>query len=381
MTDVENTLDFDNEETLVEYYGEKPLRWFQVAARNHTAQLLETGVKRILIKLPTGTGKTLTIAASLGFPRIRAALGVPDDRDLRVLFVAHNHRLLTQAERTFSAENGVDVIAQSMFSEIPEAVMKQGWDITVIDEAHHESCASFQYHLEKIGEHPIIGLTATDQRSDGSLIKFEEIIEPISREEAVAQGYLAETNIHSFVDVPSKSKTEMITSILESYIQEMGKTMLFVRTRKEITEITKVINDLGYTAVGLVNQSSKELNKILDDFSAGKIQFIVNAARLGEGIDTKGCDTVFIGRTLGSYTLLNQIMGRANRGDVEESNVWELVNPLSKNNLDSTIICGIPKSHRLIAIEKGDWVERQFDYVSHRSNTQMGMSVNTRVHH
>lgn len=381
MTDTTEHLDLQNEDTVAEFFGGKELRWFQTAAKNRTAVLLEAKIKRILIKLPTGTGKTLTVAAAMGCPRIRAALGVPLDRNIRVLFAAHNNRLLTQAERTFIEDSSVDLIPQSIFSEIPDDVMKQGWDITVLDECHHESTSSFQYHLEKLGEKPLIGLTATDQRSDGALIKFEEIIEPLTREEAVQQGYLAETNIHSFVDVPSKSKTGMITSILQTYISEMGKTMMFVRTKKEVAEITKVISDMGYTAVGLLTQTSKELNVILDQFSEGHTQFLISVNRLGEGVDVKGCDTVFIGRTLGSYTLLNQVMGRANRGDMDESNVWELVNPLSSRNLDSTVISGIPKSHRLIAKEKGEWVERMFDYVSHRSNQQLGIVGSTRVHH
>lgn len=361
----DDILDLNDEATAVEFFGEKPLRYYQVAARNQTAAALENGCKRILIKLPTGTGKTVTIACSMSSPRIRAALGVTADRNLRVLFVAHNRRLLTQAERTFAAENGVDLLVQSMFSEIPADVIKQGWDVTVIDEAHHEACASFQYHLEKLGDRPIIGLTATDQRSDGSLIKFEEIIEPLTREEAVARGFLAETNIHSFVDVPSKDKIQIISDILRNFIHQMGKTILFVKTKNEAAEISKLITSLGYSAVGLTNQSSKEINKILDDFSDGKIQFVVNVNRLGEGIDVRGCDTVFIGRTLGSYSLLNQIVGRANRGDVEETNVWELVNPLSSRNLDTTTIVGTPKTHRLVSHERGQWVERMFDYVSH----------------
>lgn len=358
-------LDLTNEETLVEYYGTRELRYFQTAARNQTATALEKGIRRVLIKLPTGTGKTLTIACSLSYPRIRAALGVTTDRPLRVLFVAHNHRLLTQAERTFTEEANVELITQSMFSEIPTEVIAAGWDVTVIDEAHHEACASFQYHLEMLGDRPIIGLTATDQRSDGSLIKFEEIVETLTRDEAVARGFLAETNIHSFVDVPSKNKIDIIGNILKAYIHQMGKTIMFVKTKAEATAISNIINELGYTAVGLVNQSSKEINAILDRFSEGHIQFIVNVNRLGEGIDVRGCDTVFIGRTLGSYSLLNQLIGRANRGDVDETNVWELVNPLSARNLDTTAIVGTPRSHRLVSFERGSWVERHFDYVSH----------------
>ena len=83
-----DVLDLDNQEVFSEYYGTKELRYFQVMARNQVAEALEQNYRRILIKMPTGTGKTITIACSLNSPRVRHALGVPDDRPLRVVFVS-----------------------------------------------------------------------------------------------------------------------------------------------------------------------------------------------------------------------------------------------------------------------------------------------------
>ena len=357
-----DVLDLDDQEVFSEYYGTKELRYFQVMARNQVAEALEQNYRRILIKMPTGTGKTITIACSLNSPRVRHALGVPDDRPLRVVFVAHTGRLLTQAERTFADDSGVELITQSMASAIPQSVIDAGWDVTVIDEAHHESCMSFQYHLEQLGDMPIIGLTATDKRADGTLIKFDRTIEPITREQAVEQHYLAETNVHTFVDGGHVDRTNMIKMILSGYANEMGNTLLFVRTKKEVASITEHLIDLGYTAAGLTNQSKGQINQVLDGFSEAKYQFVVSVQRLGEGIDVRGCDTVFIGRTIGSYPRLNQIVGRANRGDVEETNVWEIINPLSARNLDTTAVVGTPKTHRLINMERGQWVEREFNY-------------------
>ena len=184
-----------------EFYGDMGLRWYQIAARNETIEHIRNGVKRICIELPTGAGKTITISALLNSASMRDALGIEGNK-LKVLFVAHKHRLLTQAEKTFAKENGVDLMVQSMMSQISEEYIKKGWDIIVLDECHHESCQSFQYHLEKLGDFVIIGLTATSDRADGSLIKFSEFVKPISREQAVEEGYLAETHLYSFVDAP-----------------------------------------------------------------------------------------------------------------------------------------------------------------------------------
>lgn len=364
---------------ITEFYGEKPLRWYQVAARNATLQALQSGGKRILIELPTGAGKTLTIACTLGDPRIAAALGVVG-RKVRVLFVAHKHRLLSQAEQTFVDSSNVDLILQSMFQRLTQEQIDAGWDVCVLDECHHEACASFQYQLEQLGNRPVIGLTATPDRADGMLIKFDNIINPISREQAVAEGYLAPTNIHTFVDVPSKEKVDVLTDIFAQYASQMGQTMVFVRTKKEVAAITLLLQSIGYEAVGILDQSERELNSVLDRFSAGEVKFVVNCNKINEGVDVKGCTDVVLGRQFGSYPQLNQVIGRAARPD-SDCNVWELINPLSGRNLDTTVVVGTPAYHRLVSKEGGEWVERVFNYITHRTNKQLGIASGLRISH
>ena len=346
-----------------EFYGEKELRWYQIAAVNGTAAALRKGVKRILIVLPTGAGKTLTIAAAMSSPAIREALGVESSRPIRILFAALNHRLLSQAEQTFTEEANVEVITHSIFSDIPTDVVEKGWDVTILDESHHESCTSFQLQLEQIGEHPIIGLTATPDRADGCLIKFEEFINPISRIEAVEQGFLSETKLNSFVDTSGKNKVDIVSAIMHKYAAEMKQTMVFMRTKAEVRAINDLLVDMGYNSVAILDQSAHEFDQVLNDFSDGKIQFLVNCNKINEGVDVKGCSDVVLGRQFGSYPQLNQVIGRASRPD-SECNVWELVNPFSGYNLDTTIIVGTPKRHRLIFEENQQWSTEEFNYVA-----------------
>lgn len=346
------------------YYGGKQVRWFQIASCNAVIKHLEEGFRRILIKQPTGTGKTITITFTLNHPDLHRILGVPSHRRMRVLFVAHKHRLLTQAERTFAEENGVDVIYQSAFSQISQSVIDEGIDIIVIDEAHHEAMMTIQRQLMIMGDYPIIGLTATDERADGCVIKFQKIVEPITREEAVAQEYLAPTKLHSIVDPTSGPKDEIICSVLKKYAHQMGQTMIFVKTVKEATVINQYLLNMGYKSVLISKQSEAVVNAMLDKFSAGNdVQFLVNCNKINEGVDVKGCTDVFLGRQYGSYPQLNQVIGRAARPD-SDCNVWELIAPLSGTNKDTTVIVGTPESHRLLFVRKNVWVEREFNYVS-----------------
>lgn len=344
---------------ITEYYGERELRWYQVAVKNRTVSAFKQGKRRILILMPTGSGKTITIACTLGSPEMKEALNV-HDRPLRVLFVAHMHRLLTQAEATFAEENNVELTVLSMQSRL---TLDQPFDVVVLDEAHHESCMSMQLQLEQLGDFPIIGLTATADRADGCVLKFDEVVNPISRHEAVEQGYLAETSLYTFVDGSERSKADIAIDILDRYAEQMNGTLIFVRTIKEIIQVNEHLVSKGYKSVGLVNQGKEEINEILDQFSKNEVQFIVSANRLGEGIDITGCESILVARTLGSLSLLNQIIGRAARPDCS-CNVYEIVNPLSRDNLDATVVTGTPKQHMLIFMERGKWVEEFFDYSS-----------------
>lgn len=351
---------------ITEYYGDKEVRWFQIAARNGVIQALVDGFKRILIKMPTGTGKTITIGLTMNSSELHKVLGVPKGQPIRVLFIAHKHRLLTQAERTFAEENGVELILQSAFSDIPPEVMAKGWHVCIIDEAHHEAMSTMQYQLEKIGDFPIIGMTATDERADGCVIKFQVIIEPISREEAVEQGFLAPTRLHSIVDPTSASKVHIATSVLQEYVEEMGQTMMFFKTVKEATAVHQWLIEHGKKSVLISKQSENFVNATLDQFSLGEVQFIVNCNKINEGVDVKGCTDVFLGRQYGSYPQLNQVIGRAARPD-SACNVWELINPLSAKNLDTTVIVGTPEVHRLLFVRSGVWVQKEFDYTTQTS--------------
>jgi superfamily II DNA or RNA helicase len=242
-------------------------------------------------------------------------------------------------------------------------LVAQGWDVAILDEAHHEACMSVQLQLDDIGERPFIGLTATPDRASGEVIKFEVIVNPISREQAVLEGWLAETELNTFVDTPAADKTEIIKDMVDSYGHEMGQTMVFVRTKREVAAIAEYLNDSGYEAVALLQQTESQLNDLLDDFSAGGIQFIVNCNKINEGVDVVGCTDVLLGRQFGSYPQLNQVIGRAARPD-SDCRVWELINPLSANNKDTTVVVGTPSRHRLVSKSRGEWTEREFDYVT-----------------
>lgn len=354
----------------VEMFGAMEARWYQIATLHAVEDSLERGVKRILCVMPTGAGKTLTSGLIFNSTRVRKALGISGKDPLRLLFVAHKHRLLTQAERTYADDANIEFIPQSAFTDIPEGLE---WDLACIDEAHHEAMASIQYQLERMGEKPIIGLTATPDRADGCLIKFEDIHSPISREQAVQEGFLAPTFLNSIIDTPARDKTAALMRLFDAYAPEMEQTMVFVRTIREVRTMTEYLNSIGYKAEAILSQSEKEVDNLLDRFSNKKFQFVINCNKINEGVDVKYCSSVVLGRQFGSYPQLNQVIGRAARPD-SDCNVWELINPLSGRNLDTTVVVGTPERHRLISTVQGEYVEQDFNYVTHERVFNSGLS-------
>ena len=366
----------DNQTTEEMFFGDKQARDFQIGSLKQIENAFTNGAKRVCLVSPTGSGKTINCGLILISPVIRALVGLSNHTDakghfvekIRVLFVAHRNRLLQQAVRTFAAECGIELIPQSCFSPISDELIERGWDITVLDESHHESMITIQNQLDnmtqssthKMGFIPLLGLTATPDRADGCIIKFDTIITAITRDEAVRLGYLAKSNLYTFVDSTSRNnKVNMIDDIITTYSHLIGRGIIFVSTRDEATQLATLIRaNTSKRVVNVCFMSDSLLNNVLDEFSAGKWDLIINCDKLGEGVDVIGCDSVFIGRTVGSFPLLNQYIGRAARPD-SECNIFCLVNPLT-DNLDPTVVIGTPEVHKLIYKRGGKWTERDF---------------------
>lgn len=251
----------------------------------------------------------------------------------------------------------VEIYYQSMFSELPDCIE---FDVVVYDECHHESTSTFQYQLEKLGDFPIIGLTATPDRQDQFLVKFDHIVNPITRDQAVAEGYLAETELYSFVSTTETSRVQLVKDMVDQCGDIMDGTMVFMRTKREVAEIVEHLVSKGLSAVSITDQKEAEVERILNAFSTGEYRFVVNCNKISEGVDVVGCTSVIIGRTIGSYPMLNQIIGRAARPD-SPCRVFEVVDPLSSYNLDTTVVVGTPKVHRLFYTRKGQYVSQEFD--------------------
>lgn len=342
--------------TLVEDISKDP-RYYQANSANAVIDYLIEGWTRIGVKSPTGTGKTLItklIALSL---RLREHLGIESGKKLRVLYVANKHRLNRQAEEEYAENDSVELIVHSAMSKIPQNIIDSGWDITFMDECHHEAMMSIQKTLDKMTHVPLIGFTADDNRGDGLLLKFERFHVAISEHEASKRGFTEKVGVNTIVDLGKTDKSDLTNQLMTKYHNNMGNTIIFLRTEKEARKVFKHIRyTLGLKVAILDSKSNeKDMDKALDRLSTGEIQFLVNCQKVGEGVDTANVTDVILARQFNSAAEKKQYIGRAIRPD-SPCAVWEFTNPL----VDSVIakhVVGITKYERLINLVRGQWNE------------------------
>lgn len=347
--------------TLVEALldGQTP-RWYQPETALSVLEYLKKGFMRPLVKLPTGTGKTKTSKLIALSEDLREILGVVD-RPLRVLFVSHKKRLNRQAFKEYSGHKSIELILQSAFASIPQKVLDKGWDVCYLDECHHEAMMSIQLLLDDLGERPIVGFTADDERPDGLLLKFDCTINLLSERMAAESGFIEKVGVNTILDYGKENKFELTKDLLRSYHYHMGSTIIFMATNEECDQLGAFIqNELNLPCIVLGKASKeKDVDWALEQLSSGKCKYVINCKKLGEGVDSPYVTDVILAREFNSTSEKKQFIGRAIRPD-SPCACWEFVNPLRKCVTAKDVV-GKTKYERIMYMRSGQWVEKLID--------------------
>jgi DNA or RNA helicases of superfamily II len=350
-------LEFTRPLTLTECISKIP-RYYQSNAVNKVADFLEEGYRRILIKSPTGTGKTFISKLVVLSQRVRQILNLDSKSKIRVLYIANKHRLNRQAAKEYNENKSVELIVHSAFSEIPSSIIEQGWDITVMDECHHEAMMSIQLLLDSLSNKPLFGFTADDTRGDGLLLKFERVVVAITEEDAARRGFTEKVGVNTIIDTGTVDKTELACKLLEKYHTHIGNAIVFFRTEQEVRKTHAFLQKKLNLSVSMLTTGSteKEMDLALEQLSSGKIQFLINCQKIGEGIDAENITDALLFRHFLSKPEKKQYIGRAIRPD-SPCAVWELINPL-EDSVCAKQVVGLTKYERLIYIHDNKWHEK-----------------------
>lgn len=320
------------------------LRPYQQEAREAVEQDWKSGIKRTLLVLPTGCGKTIVFAK------------IVEDcvrEGRRVLILAHRAELLEQAADKLSRSTGLKCAVEkaeesclgSWFRVVVGSVQsiqrpkrlqqfeRDYFDTIVIDEAHHCISNGYQAVLQYFSEADILGVTATPDRGDmrnlGSY--FENLAYEYTLPKAIKEGYLVPIKALTIplkIDMSGVGmqsgdfKAGDIGTVLDPYLQSIAdemikycmdrKTVVFLPLVKTSQKFCQILNEKGFAAAE-VNGNSQDREEILSDYENGKYNVLCNSMLLTEGWDCPEVDCVIVLRPTKVRSLYCQMVGRGTR--------------------------------------------------------------------
>jgi len=328
------------------------LRPYQRDAIDAVLSARRAGVRRMLVSLPTGAGKTVIFAELAKLAR------------RQVLVLAHREELLGQArDKIAAAMDGAAVVAIERGGEIasPDAKVVvcsirslheerlarviAGRDIGLIvyDECHHAAADDNMRVLRQLGAFDpawagtLLGFTATTARGDGKGLDavFERIVFSRTLPEMIDDGYLAPLRgyrVSTAADLTRLSgggldfqveelaeavDIEERNALVARSIQELARdrrTIAFCASVGHARNLRVALHLLGVPA-GIVHGAmpSDERARALADFRQGRTQVLTNVAVLTEGFDDPGVSCVAMARPTRSEGLYAQCVGRGTR--------------------------------------------------------------------
>jgi superfamily II DNA or RNA helicase len=316
---------------------------------------------RNLIVAATGTGKT--VVAAFDFKRFFDR----NQRQARLLFVAHRREILEQAIGTFrgvlrSPDFGEMLVGphqagrlDHLFCSIDMLQSRRLWeqmdatfyDFIIVDEVHHGPAASYRPIFDKFKPKILLGLTATPERMDGESIAPDfgnrfaaEIRLPEALEEkllcpfhyfAVADPVsLADErywksgkyNVEALEDVYTGAhalalqRLDAIVQALCRYEPDLERVrgIGFCVSVRHAEFMAQKFNERQISSGLLVGETDQETRSgLLEKFRAGRLHFLFARDVLNEGLDVPEINTVLFLRPTESLTVFLQQLGRGLR--------------------------------------------------------------------
>jgi superfamily II DNA or RNA helicase len=320
------------------------LRPYQLEAKNAVQNEWTNGNRKTLLVLPTGTGKTI-VFSKLTEDCVR-------DGE-RVLILAHRGELLDQAADKLSKSTGLGcavekaeetclnswfrVVVGSVQSLMRESRLKQFnkdyFDTIIIDEAHHCLSDSYQRVLNHFDQAKVLGVTATPDRGDMRNLGqyFDSLAYEYTLPKAIKEGYLSPIKAQTIplkldltgVGIQSGDfKAGDLGTALDPYLYQIAdemikycmdrKTVVFLPLIKTSQKFRDILESKGFDAAE-VNGDSRDREKILYDFDAGRYNVLCNSMLLTEGWDCPSVDCIIVLRPTKIRSLYSQMVGRGTR--------------------------------------------------------------------
>ena len=323
-------------------------RPYQTEAVTACLEAAATGQRRVLVALPTGTGKTIIFAKLL------------QQRGGRSLVLAHRDELIQQAADKLRLVDDTlrigivkadrdettapTVVASVQTLARPQRLERLTPDFTtlVVDEAHHAVADTYQRILGHFGAWEptgplLVGVTATPERGDKQVLAdvFEAIVYQKSILEMLRAGYLCDLRAVQVMVQANFSALRTTrgdwqdgdlerallaanapAQVLEAFQEHARdrKALCFTPTVKTAYAIAEAFQEAGIAAEALDGTTPlDERRGILQRLHTGETQVVCNCGVLTEGFDEPSIDCIIMARPTQSRVLYTQMLGRGTR--------------------------------------------------------------------
>ena len=321
-------------------------RPYQASAIQSARQRIAGGARRLILRAPTGSGKTV-IACGI----IESAVA----KGRTVLFLAHRKELIDQASQkldAFGIDHGVIMAkhwrrqphAQVQLASIQTLIRRAlpPADLIIIDEAHLSLAKSY---VDLIAAYPnavILGLTATPIRHDGRPLSsiYQDIIQVSDVAQLIRMGFLVrprhyaperpdltaigirggdynEIDLAIAVDRP-----DLIGNIVTHWqaIARGRTTAVFAVNINHSQHLVAQFRAAGVRAEHVDGTTPRHQREaILGRFSSGETTVVSNVGVLTEGYDNPRIGAVVLARPTLSLALFLQMAGRGLRTHPDKS--------------------------------------------------------------
>jgi len=328
------------------------LRPYQREAVDAVLQARRGGLRRMVVCLPTGAGKTV-IFSELARVARRPVLVLAHRRELvqqardKLARALQDPTVVAVEQGDASAHSEARVVVASIRSlhedRLARLLAARRFGLVVYDECHHAPAEDNQRVLRTLGafdedwDGTLLGFTATTARGDGKALEpvFQDIVYSLSLGKMVADGYLVPlrgfrvataADLHEVTTTRSDLVVEELAlavdvqernALVARSIQELARdrrTIAFCVTVAHARNLARALNGMG-VATGIVHgeQPLPDRERTLADFRAGRLACVTNVGVLTEGFDDPGVSCIAMARPTRSEGLYAQCVGRGTR--------------------------------------------------------------------
>lgn len=357
-------------------------------------------------------GKTIVFAI------LAKMLNVP------TLILAHREELLTQARAKMrlvdpqadvgilQAEEtgGMDAricVASIQTASRPrrlETLKGRGFELCIVDEAHHASAESYENTLKELGflsDDPrrlLVGVTATAYRGDGVALGaiFDEVVYERTIMAMISGGYLTDARGISVTTETDLSGIhtrmgDFVTSELSWALNTPQRNALIAQAYKDNAsdrravafcvdvahskDLAEAFRSAGVSCEPIWGDMDRESRRrTLSDYAAGKIQVLTNCSVLTEGWDDPATSAILLARPTKSPTLYTQMVGRGLRTSPGKADclVIDFADTVGRHSLCGfATLAGLPMMKHKSGETLSEAVER-FDMAEDWKRERMG---------